>query len=92
VRAGLAETSIGVIAPYRAQLALLGERLAAWPGIEVQTVDKFQGRQKACILMSCVRSNPKGLVRTHTQPPPLLQCSAGQGDSSGGGWARHLGG
>jgi superfamily I DNA and/or RNA helicase len=31
-------------------------------GIEVNTVDKYQGRDKECILVSCTRSNSKGNV------------------------------
>lgn len=30
--------------------------------VEVNTVDRYQGRDKECILLSCVRSNDKGNV------------------------------
>ena len=51
---------IGVIAPYRAQLKLLREQMdELGPELEVQTVDKFQGRDKDCIVLSMVRSNKK---------------------------------
>ena len=33
-------------------------------GVEVNTVDKYQGRDKECILVSCTRSNSKGNVST----------------------------
>jgi DNA replication ATP-dependent helicase Dna2 len=60
--AGLPGDQIGVISPYRAQVALLG-RLAKEAGgldeVEVLTVDKCQGRDKDCILLSLVRSNPE---------------------------------
>jgi len=57
VAAGLEEHRIGVISPYRAQLRLLRDRLGARPAVEVLTVDRSQGRQKACIILSLVRSN-----------------------------------
>ena len=42
-------------------------------GVEVNTVDKYQGRDKECIVVSCTRSNSKGNVSTiilcgHTTP------------------------
>ena len=33
--------------------------------VEVNTVDKYQGRDKECIVVSCTRSNPKGNVSGH---------------------------
>ena len=33
-------------------------------GVEVNTVDKYQGRDKECIMVSCTRSNSKGNVST----------------------------
>ncbi|KAH9260748.1 hypothetical protein BASA81_001215 [Batrachochytrium salamandrivorans] len=52
----LAVDQIGIISPYRAQLAEL--RLALTNvDVEIDTVDKYQGREKACIVVSLVRSN-----------------------------------
>lgn len=54
--------------PYRAQIQLLGEVLrrtvgASWAEeVEINTVDKYQGRDKACIVVSLVRSNEDGAV------------------------------
>lgn len=53
---GLAPEAIGVISPYAAQVRLLREQLAE-RGIEVDTIDGFQGREKEAILISLVRSN-----------------------------------
>ncbi|GAB4823940.1 hypothetical protein N2152v2_010986 [Parachlorella kessleri] len=56
---GIAQERLGVISPYRAQVALL-ERLTKegdLPGVECLTVDKCQGRDKDCVLVSFVRSN-----------------------------------
>lgn len=54
---GLPESEIGVISPYRSQLRLLHKQLGIYPGIVIDTADKFQGRDKECILISLVRSN-----------------------------------
>jgi len=54
-RFGVAMGDVGVISPYRAQLRLLRRRIV--DAVEVQTVDTFQGRDKACIVVSLVRSN-----------------------------------
>ena len=59
--AGLADADLGVIAPYAAQVALLrGLRPREGPGsgVEVATVDGFQGREKEAVIISATRSNP----------------------------------
>ncbi|XP_069603679.1 probable helicase senataxin [Ranitomeya imitator] len=53
---------IGIITPYRAQKMLIINALQKDFGtdsrrIEVDTVDGFQGRQKDCIIVTCVRAN-----------------------------------
>ncbi|KAL3693543.1 hypothetical protein R1sor_007194 [Riccia sorocarpa] len=56
---GVTLEGIGVISPYNAQVDYL-QRLAATAGIadlEINTIDKFQGRDKDCVLISFVRSN-----------------------------------
>ncbi|KAJ1958761.1 DNA replication endonuclease-helicase Dna2 [Dispira parvispora] len=58
IHCGLAEDSLGVIAPYKAQLKLLQHQLHHRPGLEIHTVDKYQGRDKDCIIMTFVRANP----------------------------------
>jgi hypothetical protein len=57
--AGLPAREIAVITPYRAQAARLGPTLEPL-GIEVDTVDAFQGREAEAVLVSCVRSNGEG--------------------------------
>lgn len=60
---GLQESQIGVITPYAAQVARLKRDIREnWPGIEIGTVDGFQGREKEAILVSLVRSNDTGEV------------------------------
>lgn len=57
VRLGVESKQIGIISPYHAQLKLIRKGLKKHPLIEVETVDKFQGRDKGCIIMSFVCSN-----------------------------------
>lgn len=53
---------VGVITPYQAQVQLLRRRLAAHADVEISTVDGFQGREKEAIVLSLVRSNPRGEI------------------------------
>lgn len=59
VAAGLPPQSIGIISPYRSQVALLERNLKSLEldSVECLTVDKCQGRDKDFIIMSFVRSN-----------------------------------
>jgi ATP-dependent RNA/DNA helicase IGHMBP2 len=50
-----------VIAPYSAQVKLLRDLLPV-PGLEIDSVDGFQGREKEAVVYSMVRSNPEGEV------------------------------
>jgi len=52
VDAGVAREDIGVIAPYRAQVAEIGQRLD--DSVTVDTVDRFQGSSKEVIIVSFV--------------------------------------
>ena len=61
LEAGLAAADIAVISPYAAQVRLLRERLAT-PGLEIDSVDGFQGREKEAVAISLVRSNPRGEI------------------------------
>lgn len=54
--AGVQAEHIAVIAPYAAQVRLLREQLAV-PGLEIDSVDGFQGREKEAVIVSLVRSN-----------------------------------
>ena len=55
---GVAAADIAVIAPYAAQVRLLREQLPVG-GLEIDSVDGFQGREKEAVVVSLVRSNPK---------------------------------
>ena len=58
VRAGVAAEDIAVVTPYNGQLALLSQMLKErFPGIELGSVDGFQGREKEAVIVSLVRSN-----------------------------------
>ncbi|PQE10113.1 hypothetical protein CJF31_00004067 [Rutstroemia sp. NJR-2017a BVV2] len=58
VNAGLKPDDIAIVTPYNAQLALMSRSMKeAFPGIELGSVDGFQGREKEAIIVSLVRSN-----------------------------------
>jgi ATP-dependent RNA/DNA helicase IGHMBP2 len=59
--AGLPATDIAVIAPYAAQVRLLQKHLKQ-SGLEIDTVDGFQGREKEAVVVSLVRSNQDGEI------------------------------
>ncbi|KAM9617731.1 DNA replication ATP-dependent helicase/nuclease DNA2 [Trichechus inunguis] len=62
IKAGCNPTDIGIIAPYRQQLKIINNLLArsSVGMVEVNTVDRYQGRDKSIILVSFVRSNTDG--------------------------------
>ncbi|XP_071985683.1 DNA replication ATP-dependent helicase/nuclease DNA2 isoform X2 [Engystomops pustulosus] len=62
LKAGCKPSDIGIIAPYRQQLKVISGYLMNLPcsGVEVNTVDKYQGRDKSVIILSFVRSNIDG--------------------------------
>lgn len=60
VDAGVKADDIAVITPYNGQLAALSQMLKeAFPGIELGSIDGFQGREKEAVIVSLVRSNPE---------------------------------
>jgi predicted RecB family nuclease len=58
VSARVTPADILVVAPYNAQVSRLAERLDA-AGVEVGTVDKFQGREAPVVLYSMATSRPE---------------------------------
>ncbi|XP_077316913.1 DNA-binding protein SMUBP-2 isoform X2 [Lithobates pipiens] len=61
--AGLKARDIAVISPYNLQVDLLRQCLLhRYPGLEIKSVDGFQGREKEAVILSFVRSNAKGEV------------------------------
>ncbi|XP_033220291.1 DNA replication ATP-dependent helicase/nuclease DNA2 [Belonocnema kinseyi] len=62
LKIGLDKEDIGVIAPFRAQVSLLGNSLPQ--DVEVNTVDQYQGREKNIIVYSCTESSPQGSTNT----------------------------
>lgn len=63
IRAGIRPTEIAIITPYRAQVEQIRRRVTSeehlqlFEGIEVDTVDAFQGREKDLVIISSVRAN-----------------------------------
>jgi superfamily I DNA and/or RNA helicase len=65
IEAGLQPAQIAVISPYAAQVRLLREKLGQRDdaeGVEVDTVDGFQGREQEVVIISLVRSNNAGEI------------------------------
>eukprot|EP00850_Spirogloea_muscicola_P013643 SM000093S24454 [mRNA] locus=s93:511904:517186:- [translate_table: standard] len=63
--AGVPPTSITVQSPYLAQVQLIRDQLEGRPGaagVEVASVDAFQGRESDAVIISMVRSNAAGTV------------------------------
>lgn len=70
------DISIGIIAPYAAQIKLLRQQQAEEEvyrdlDIEINTVDGFQGQEKDVIIISLVRSNDKGDIGFVSDPRRL---------------------
>jgi hypothetical protein len=61
---GIPPGEIAVVSPYDAQVQRLRQLLAAEveAGLEVDTVDGFQGREKEAVIVSLVRANEAGEV------------------------------
>ncbi|MEQ8210971.1 MAG: AAA domain-containing protein [Lacipirellulaceae bacterium] len=59
--AGVVPEDIAVIAPYAAQVRLLKNHLQV-KGLEIDTVDGFQGREKEAVIITMVRSNSQGEI------------------------------
>ncbi|XP_053547814.1 DNA replication ATP-dependent helicase/nuclease DNA2 [Bombina bombina] len=61
-KAGSKPSDIGIIAPYRHQLHIISKGFTTFPSnaVEVNTVDKYQGRDKNIVIVSFVRSNIDG--------------------------------
>jgi len=65
LRAGLNPCQLGIITPYEGQRAYITNFMLKsgtlgpneYKGIEISSVDSFQGREKDFIILSCVRSN-----------------------------------
>jgi superfamily I DNA and/or RNA helicase len=61
LEAGVAASDVAVIAPYAAQVRRLRELLPV-AGLEIDSVDGFQGREKEAVVLSLVRSNNEGEI------------------------------
>lgn len=60
-QAGLVNEQLAIIAPYAAQVRRLRDSLPD-SGLEIDTVDGFQGREKEAVLLTMVRSNDAGEI------------------------------
>ncbi|GAB6029019.1 DNA-binding protein SMUBP-2 [Chamberlinius hualienensis] len=63
IRNGVHANDIAVITPYNLQVELIRSLTSQeFPGVEIRSVDGFQGREKEAVIFSFVRSNSKGEV------------------------------
>ncbi|MHC1611476.1 MAG: IGHMBP2 family helicase [Candidatus Methanospirareceae archaeon] len=58
---GVRPEEIAIISPYDDQVALI-RRMLRVDGLEIKTVDGFQGREKEVVIVSFVRSNKSGEI------------------------------
>lgn len=73
-----------MVTPYNGQLALLSQMLKdRFNGLELGSVDGFQGREKEAVVVSLVRSNPEHEVgflgekrRLNGKPAAAVFCCA----------------
>ncbi|KAL3925164.1 MAG: hypothetical protein SGILL_000589 [Bacillariaceae sp.] len=76
IKGGLDPSDVGVISPFRAQIRIMEENPLAteWKrdGLELSTIDKYQGRDKSAIILSMVRSNRKCNTGKLLQDPRRL--------------------
>ncbi len=61
LEAGVRPEDVAVIAPYAAQVRRLRELLPV-AGLEIDSVDGFQGREKEAVVLSLVRSNTENEI------------------------------
>lgn len=62
VASGVRPEDVAVVTPYNAQLGVLAPLRDEFPGLELGSVDGFQGREKEAVIVSLVRSNTDGQV------------------------------
>jgi len=65
-------SDIGIVTPYAGQVRAIRDMIPeSLQGVEVRTVDGYQGREKDVIIFSCVRSNREGNVGFLSDPRRL---------------------
>lgn len=64
VTGGLDARALGIITPFRSQMQLLQDMLTEQrlPPVECNTIDRCQGRDWECVVLTLVRSNDRDLV------------------------------
>ncbi|EMC98995.1 hypothetical protein BAUCODRAFT_31266 [Baudoinia panamericana UAMH 10762] len=106
VEGGTKPEDIAVVTPYNGQLALLSGLLKdRFPGLELGSVDGFQGREKEAVIVSLVRSNSdrevgflseKRRLNVAMTRPKRHLCVVGDSETVGKGskflrsWMQHL--
>lgn len=62
LKCGATEEQLAIISVYRSQLRAILRSLKGRQHIEIATIDKYQGRDKDCVMISLVRNNEAGNV------------------------------
>lgn len=57
IEAGVKEEDIAIISPYIFQISSIARLLARFPGLQIGSIDSFQGREAEVVIVSLVRSN-----------------------------------
>lgn len=57
-----AASDIGIVTPYRKQCEKIRKAVERYPGIDVGSVEVFQGQERPVIIISTVRSSKEGLT------------------------------
>lgn len=75
MNSGIRPSDIGIISPYTAQVSEIKNSLqgrsgglekgGVYKGVEIKTVDGYQGREKEVIILSCVRTRNLGFLTDH---------------------------
>lgn len=75
LQCGVLQKQIGIMSLYQQQIKLLSHLLQGKNDIEILTADKSQGRDKDCVIISMVRSNDSGQVRSELLRFAVCACS-----------------
>ncbi|KAJ2448890.1 hypothetical protein EV183_005201 [Coemansia sp. RSA 2336] len=62
IQAGVDGKDIAIISPYNGQVRLLKLMSKKVPGVQIGSVDGFQGGEREAVILSLVRSNPQKIV------------------------------
>ncbi|PIA16079.1 P-loop containing nucleoside triphosphate hydrolase protein, partial [Coemansia reversa NRRL 1564] len=62
VSAGVCAKDIALVSPYSGQVSLLQSMCEEIEGVEIRSIDGFQGSEKEAVVLTMVRSNPEEAI------------------------------